>query len=172
MQQPSLTGIERKLAENEIIVSKTDLKGRITYCNDVFKLISGYSEPELIGKPHNIIRHSDMPRSVFKLLWDTIAGGNEIFAYVKNRTRNGDYYWVLAHVTPDFDEAGKITGYNSFRRSVTPKAIKAIEPIYAGLLKEEARHADRKAGLKAATEQLQQLLASKGVTYDQFVLGL
>ena len=170
--EPTLTGRERRLADDEIIVSKTDLKGRITYCNDVFKNISGYSEADLMGKPHNIIRHPDMPRCVFKLLWDTIEQGSEIFAYVKNCAKNGDYYWVLAHVTPDFDSAGKIIGYNSFRRSVEAKALAVIEPLYADLAAEERRHSDRKAGLKAATDKLLNILAAKGVPYDQFVLHL
>jgi PAS domain S-box-containing protein len=95
-----LTGVERTFVENEIIVSKTDLKGRITYANDVFIKLAGFTETELLGQPHSIIRHPEMPRCVFKLLWDTIAEGGEIFAYVVNRSKNGDHYWVFAHVTP------------------------------------------------------------------------
>ena len=98
-----LTGVERFFDKDEIIVSKTDLKGRMTYCNDVFLRIAGYTEQELLGQPHSIIRHPDMPRCVFKLLWDTIGAGKEIFAYVINRAKNGDHYWVLAHVTPSRD---------------------------------------------------------------------
>lgn len=96
---------------DEVIVSKTDLKGRITNCNDVFLDIARYREAEVLGQPHSIIRHPDMPRSVFHLLWETIGHQSEIFAYVKNRTKTGDYYWVLAHVTPSYDVNGTLNGW-------------------------------------------------------------
>jgi PAS domain S-box-containing protein len=93
-------GIERFFEEDEIIVSKTDPKGIITYANQVFLRTAQYQEEEILGAPDNIIRHPDMPRCVFDLLWKTIASGLEIFAYVKNMAKNGDHYWVFAHVTP------------------------------------------------------------------------
>ena len=104
------TGIERTFGEDEIIVSKTDLKGRITYANQVFLRIPGYTEKEVLGQPHNIIRHPDMPRCVFKLLWDTLEARREIFAYVINMACNGDHYWVFAHVTPTFEPTGTWSG--------------------------------------------------------------
>ncbi len=167
-----VSGVERVVRDDEIIVSKTDTKGRITYCNDTFMRLAGYSEPELMGQPHSIVRHPAMPRCAFKLVWDTIEAGKEVFAYVINRSKNGDHYWVFAHITPDLDEAGKIIGYHSFRRSVDRKAIAAVEPLYAALLAEEARHSDSKAGMNAAFQMLVSLLADKGISYDQFVLGL
>lgn len=91
-QQHHVTGKEVFFKPEEIIVSKTDLKGRITYANRVFLDISGFTEAELLGKPHSILRHPEMPRCVFKLLWDTIQNGSEIFAYVINRCKNGDHY--------------------------------------------------------------------------------
>jgi len=168
----ALTGREQTFESNEIIVSKTDLQGKITYCNDVFLRISGYRESELLGKPHSIIRHPAMPRTVFKLLWDTISRGEELFAYVVNRCKNGDHYWVLAHVTPDFDDCGKIIGYHSNRRVMEHRALAVIENLYTQLQDVENRHSDRKAGLEAATNLLTRILAEKGVTYEQFVLGL
>jgi len=97
------TDRERVMRKEEFIVSKTDLTGRITYGNRIFIEFSGYSEAELLGAQHNIIRHPDMPRAVFNLLWDTIAQGNEIFAYVKNMSKDGGFYWVFANVTPSYD---------------------------------------------------------------------
>jgi len=170
--ETTLTRVERTFPENEIIVSKTDPKGRITYVNDVFLNVSGYSESEVVGHPHSVIRHPEMPRCVFKLLWDTISSGREIFAYVNNRAKNGDYYWVLAHVTPNFGPNGEIIGYHSNRRVPTRKALAAIEPVYAKLLQEENRHADRKAGMEAGYKMLTDLIASKGVDYAEFILGL
>ena len=94
MARPTIkpTGVERFFDDDDIIVSKTDLKGKITYANRVFSQVSGYTEPELIGQPHNLIRHPDMPRCVFKLLWDTVQDGREIFAYVVNLCKGGDHY--------------------------------------------------------------------------------
>ncbi len=167
-----LTGVERFFREDEIIVSKTDPKGLITYANDVFLRISGYSENEIIMQPHSIIRHPDMPRCVFKLLWDTIQDGREIFAYVINRSKNGDHYWVLAHVTPTFGDGGNITGYHSSRRVVRKQELAAIEPLYSKLKAEEDRHSDRKAGLNASMNMVGDILKDAGVDYDEFVFSV
>ena len=106
---------QRNVPDNELIVSKTDLKGKITYCNDIFIQLSGYRENELLGKAHNIVRHGDMPRIIFKLLWENIQNGREIVAYVKNLAKDGAYYWVIAYVSPSFNEKGEIIGYHSVR---------------------------------------------------------
>ena len=174
MRKPTvkLTGHERTFHEDEIIVSKTDLKGIITYANQVFVQVAGYTEQELLGQPHNLIRHPDMPKCVFKLLWDTIAQGNEIFAYVINLCKNGDHYWVFAHVTPSFDAAGNITGYHSSRRKPRPEAVEQVIPIYELLCKEEESHADWRDGMQAATEILLSHLDQAGVQYDEFVFSL
>jgi len=163
------TGKERFFDEAEIIVSKTDLKGRLTYVNDVFCRVGLYTESELLGQPHSIVRHPDMPRCVFKLLWDTIATGSEIFAYVKNMAKNGDHYWVLAHVTPSFDPARKLVGFHSNRRVPDRSALAAIEPLYRKLLAEEGRHADRRQGLQASHTMMMEHLKSLGLEYDRFI---
>jgi len=169
----ALTGVERTFADDEIIVSKTDTAGRITYANDVFLRICGYREDELLDQPHSLIRHPAMPRAVFKLLWDRIAAGGEIFAFVINRCRNGDHYWVLAHVTPDFDETGRIVGYHSSRRLPKRPALAAVAPLYAQMLALEASHADGKAGVAAATVLLERTIAASGCDgYDRFVFSL
>ena len=100
----SPTGRESVFGEEEIIVSKTDAKGRITYANEVFLRVSGFAEEEVIEAPHSVVRHPHMPRCIFKLMWDTIQSGQEMFGYVLNMAKDGDHYWVLAHVTPTFDE--------------------------------------------------------------------
>lgn len=168
-----LTGVERILGDEEIIVTKTDTKGRITYANDVFLRIAGFEEAEILGKAHNIIRHPDMPKSVFKLLWDTIASGKEIFAYVVNRSKNGDHYWVFAHVTPTFDSTGQIIGYHSNRRCPDRSAIDTITPIYKALAETEARYgADWRGGMAAATAQLVATLDELGLPYDEFIFSI
>ncbi|GGB02780.1 methyl-accepting chemotaxis protein [Agarivorans gilvus] len=116
----SLTGNERKMVEDQHIVSTTDLRGVITYANKDFVEISGYSESELVTHGHNIVRHPAMPAVAFKMLWDRIQAGQPWIGVVNNRCKNGDNYWVDALVTPILGEQGKITGYQSVR--VKPKA--------------------------------------------------
>lgn len=166
----SVTGKECFFGEDEIIVSKTDTKGHITYANDVFLNVAGYSEREVIGQPHNMIRHPDMPRAVFKLLWDTVQAGSEIFAYVVNRAKNGDHYWVLAHVTPSFGRDGGIIGYHSNRRVPERRILDDhIIPLYKSLLAEEAKHGNAKEGMQASFDAVVNLLEERGVQYDEFV---
>lgn len=160
---------ERAFGENEIIVSKTDSKGILTYANDVFCRVADFTEDDVLGKPHSILRHPEMPRVVFKLLWDQIQDGREIFAYVKNLARTGEFYWVFAHVTPSFDLEGRISGFHSNRRAVDRRALAVIDPLYRDLLQEEQRHADRSQGLAASTARLNAALAQQGMIYDEFV---
>lgn len=172
MQYPPPTTTERSFGEDEIIVSKTDLKGRILYANEVFCRVGLYAESELVGQPHSIVRHPDMPRAIFQLLWQTIAGGGEIFAYVKNLAKNGDYYWVFAHVTPSYGRDGRMDGYHSNRRKPRAEALAQIEPLYRRLLAEEQRHADARKGQAAAFAMLTGILEQRGQSYEEFVFSL
>jgi len=133
-----VTGVERTLNDGDLIVSRTDLKGRIQYVNREFIDISGFTEAELIGKPHNIIRHPDMPIEAFADLWGTLKAGRPWVGFVKNRCKNGDHYWVQAHVTP-YVEAGEVTGYMSVRRAATPEQIASAEKVYAEFRDGQAR---------------------------------
>jgi PAS domain S-box-containing protein len=167
------SGREQFFANDEVIVSKTDLKGRMTYVNRVFMKISGYHEEELIGQPHSMIRHPEMPRAVFKLLWDTLESRKEIFAYVVNLCKNGDHYWVFAHVTPSFDGSGNVNGFHSNRRVPDRKILDSvIRPLYKQLLDEENRHANRKEGMNNAFSMLVNLLQQKGIGYDELIFSL
>ncbi len=168
----NLTSAERVMRDDDLIVSKTNLKGHLTYANGTFLEIADFSASEALGKPHALVRNEAMPRCIFKLLWETIAAGREIFAYVVNRTKFGDHYWVLAHVTPSFDENGAIIGYHSNRRKPKPSAIAEIARLYELLLAEEARHKNGKDSINASFELLKSTLAAKGVDYDRFVLSL
>ncbi|MBF0247354.1 MAG: PAS domain-containing protein [Alphaproteobacteria bacterium] len=172
-QDRSLTGVERFFDDDEIIVSKTDLTGRITYANNVFLRLAGMTEAEAMGQPHSCIRNPEMPRAVFKLLWDTIQAGKEIFAYVVNRSKNGDHYWVLAHVTPSFDASGQVVGYHSNRRTPDRKVLETvIIPLYKQLLAIEKSHSNSKEGMNASFNTLVKLLKEKGVSYDEFIFSL
>jgi len=169
----TVTGVEQYFDENELIVSKTNLQGHLTYCNDVFLRIAGYTEKECLGQPHSMIRHPDMPRAIFALLWETIQDGREIFAYVVNRCKNGDHYWVQAHVTPSRDASGAIVGYHSNRR-VPDRAIleQQIMPLYKELQRIELSAGNRKEGLANSIERIKSFLAEQEMEYDEFIAKL
>jgi len=159
--------MERFIKDNDFIVSKTDLKGHITYCNQIFMDMAEYSELELLGKPHNIIRHDAMPKIVFKYLWDEIKAKREVFAFVINATKNGNEYWVFANVTPTLDVQGNIVGYYSVRRKPNAKALEVIKPLYRQMV-----DAEKRGGTEASFKILTDLLASKGVSYAELIISL
>ncbi len=163
------TGEERSFPADELIVSKTDLRGVITYANDVFLRVGAYSLEEVIGQPHNLIRHPDMPRAVFALLWDTLAAGQELFAYVDNLAADGAHYWVLAHVTPSYGPDGAVVGYHSSRRRPSPRALDRVRPLYQRLLAEERRHANARAAVAASSALLDRLVREQAPSYEEFV---
>lgn len=164
MSSPMPNNHERVMKEEDFIISKTDTTGKITYCNEIFMEMAMMSEKELLGKPHSIIRHPDMPKTVFKLLWDRIQNKEEIFAYVKNLSGNGSFYWVFANITASYDNNGKIIGYYSVRRKPTPKAIETIKPLYAEMLRLEKSN-----GINASMDYLTNVLKEEGVSYDEFI---
>ncbi|MBU0719968.1 PAS domain-containing protein [bacterium] len=159
--------MQKDMQENDFIVSKTDLKGHITYVNKIFMTMAEYTEAELLGKPHSLIRHPDMPKAVFKLLWQKVQNKEEIFAYVINKTKNNNDYWVFANVTASLDENGRIIGYYSVRRKPNPKALEIIEPVYKKMLEVQNR-----SGVDASLKILTDILDEKGVSYDEFIISI
>lgn len=166
------TGTERSFGADEVIVTKTDLKGRVTYANDVFCRVSAFDESELLGQPHNVIRHPAMPRGVFRLLWESLAARQELFAYVVNLAGDGAHYWVLAHVTPSIDGTDQVVGYHSNRRLSDPAVVRQIQPVYELMLAEERRHASAADASRAGLDLLNGILAEKGTDYDRFIWSL
>ncbi|NLW06147.1 MAG: PAS domain S-box protein [Pseudomonadaceae bacterium] len=164
-------GQEVELCENEIIISKTDPKGRITYANRRFMQIAGYAEPELLGKPHNLIRHSDMPRGVFRFLWQTLQEKKEFFGYVKNLTSDGGFYWVLANITPDYRVDSSLAGYFSVRRRPNYQAIKQVSEWYKEMLKIEAAETPSRAP-EASLLWLKDQVKQQGCSYNDLVTRL
>ncbi|MFA5233490.1 MAG: PAS domain-containing protein [Sulfurimonas sp.] len=157
----------KEMREDDFIVSKTDLKGRITYCNQIFMKMAEYSEEELIGKAHSIIRHADMPKAVFRFLWETIPKKQEVFAYVVNKTKNNNDYWVYANITATLDERGNIVDYYSVRRRPNPKALEVIIPLYRKMIAVE-----KSSGVDASFKVLTDILQEKGVSYDELIISL
>lgn len=170
---PDLTGHERTFDSDDIIVSKTDLSGKITYGNRTFFRLADMTESECLHAQHNIVRHPRMPRSVFNLLWQTIQGGEEIFAYVLNRSKNGDEYWVFAHVTPSRDAGGNIVGYHSNRRVPNRNALNEhIIPLYDQLLRLEQASDSPKDGMERAGLEITNLLHEKRLGFNELMFAL
>ena len=167
-----LTGVERVLRDDQIIVSKTDPFGRITYANDTFLELSGYTEAELLGAAHSILRHPSMPASVFALLWERLNRGEEIFAVVLNRSKNGDHYWVHAHVTPSIGTDGATRGHHSFRRKVERKVIDAVDAVYRDVLAIESQESTRAGQVRAGMEVLRRTFGDLDRSYDRWSWGV
>ncbi|WP_435261166.1 PAS domain-containing protein [Tenacibaculum sp. nBUS_03] len=159
---------EVKWNKTKTIVSKTDVHGTILYANDVFTQACEYSAIELIGEPHNIIRHPDMPKITFKVLWQALKKGENFHAIVKNLTRTGRYYWVITDFIVDKDESGKIIGYTGRRKAVPDGVIKKIEPLYKTLLDIE-----KLKGEKVSELYFEGYLKEEvGKSYNEFVVDL
>ncbi len=169
---PQTTAQEILMNKHDFIVSKTDAKGKITYCNRIFIEFSGYAEAELLGQPHNIIRHPDMPRSVYRFMWHTLQQGDEFFGYVKNRCKNGQYYWVLANITPSYDADENLLGYYSVRRCPQRAAIELIEPLYQRMIEEESQHDSAQQAMDASFQILNDFVEESGQEYNELILKL
>jgi aerotaxis receptor len=141
-----VTQQEFVIPDGVTLVSTTDLTSRITYCNPNFVSVSGYSREELIGQPHNLVRHPDMPAEAFRDMWATLQSGSPWSALVKNRRKNGDYYWVMANATPML-ENGRVTGYMSVRTKPTREQVEAAESLYARM-RAEAESGQRTLALR------------------------
>lgn len=168
MQRPIPKNEEIKLDPHKMIVSKTDLKGTITYVNDVFIDVCGYSQSELIGMPHNIVRHPDMPKIAFKLMWDTINQGKNFRAVVKNLAKDGRYYWVVTDFEPLYDAHTKqIITHTAYRMPAPKKAKETMAPIYAKLVELEKSY-----GMDGSLRYLMNFLDENKTTYDDFIGSL
>jgi len=163
----NITNNEKVLNINDFIVSKTDTKGKIIYCNEIFADMAGYPASSIVGANHNLIRHPDMPKLAFKLVWDLIQNKDEFFGFVKNLRADGSYYWVFAYITADLDVNGNITSYTSVRRKMPQSAIDIITPIYKQLL-----DAERSGGVEASQKILNELLDKHDLGYREFIINL
>ncbi|OCK43393.1 hypothetical protein BA195_01430 [Tenacibaculum soleae] len=168
MRPQQILDEEIKWDKTQIISSKTDANGTILYMNDAFEAVSEYNKIELIGEPHNIIRHPDMPKVVFKVLWESLKQGENIHAIVKNLTRSGRYYWVITDFTIDKDERGKITGYTGRRKALPNSVVEKIEPLYKTLLDIETAKSEAASELYFKAYLKEEI----GKSYDDFVVDL
>ncbi|MDF1874939.1 PAS domain S-box protein [Sulfurimonas sp. SAG-AH-194-I05] len=161
---------EKTFSKDVLLVTKTDKQGKITYANRSFLKIVMMSEEELIGQPHNIIRHPDMPKIIFKYLWQYLKFGTEVHAYVKNICADGSFYWVLANVTPSYSRVKsveKIIGFHSSRRQASLTALEVIVPLYKKLLDAEAL-----GGINESEKIISAILHDKGMDYEEYILSI
>jgi len=165
--RPIVLDEEIKFSKKKFIVSKTDIKGNIIFTNKNFSEISGYSEAELVGQPHNILRHPDMPKAVFFLVWENLLAGKSISGVVKNLAKDGRYYWVIADLEPKFNAEGDITSLTAFRRAAPQDVIDATSELYATMLAIEKKH-----GMEKSIAYLQAFLEEHDITYDEFITEL
>lgn len=157
------SGQEIIINEKDMIVSTTDRTGIILYANDVFCTVAGYERKEVIGKPHNLVRHPEMPKVVFKLLWDRVLKGEMLYAFVKNMSKDGDYYWVKAYVKPVMKN-GTVVKITSYRKPLNEYAKNIISELYKVLLDYEKTHS-----IEESVQFFLSYLDDRSLTYDQFI---
>jgi len=161
--QITATDVEHEVRKIDIVASKGDAEGNITYANPIFWRLSGYTQGDLLDKPHSILRHPDMPKIIFKFLWDNITVGKDVKAFVKNMSKDGGFYWVFAHVKVATNPDGSFRNYTSTRREMSPAARSVIEPLYKQLLE-----AEQSGGMEASLLLLEEYLQSNGASLATF----
>ena len=163
---------EFSMRDDDFMVSKTDPKGRLTYGNRTFIEYSGKAEKQLLNKPHNIVRHPDMPHAIFRYMWNTLQQGGEFFGLIKNNGKNGRYYWTFAHVTPSYTSAGELLGYYSVRRRPRRALVDALDPLYRRMREVEEKQGHDADGMDASFRILEQHIHAHGKNYNEFILSL
>jgi len=164
---PTPKNEEITISPKRTIVSRTDEKGIIRFVNDYFKEISGYKENELVGFAHNVIRHPDMPKIIFKLLWEELKKGNDMRAIIKNLAKDGRYYWVITNFHTLYNDDGKIIGYYARRKAVPQQVKEEISKLYKTL-----KSLEEQGGMEASEKYLKEWLNKHHTNYQNFVESL
>ena len=171
MQSIQANGRLRHLPQDAFLVSKTDPSSKIYYANSAFCDVSCYELDELIGKPHNVIRHPEMPRGVYNLMWEHLKTEEEFFGYVKNLAADGCAYWTFANITPDYQD-GQLVGYTSVRRSPQEKALEVVDAVYREMLAVEQQYSGREEQLVHSSAVLWQKINKEYNSYAEYILAL
>ena len=158
---------EIKCATQQVIVSRTNTEGDIVYCNPTFLEVNGFKSSEIINQPHSIVRHPDMPKTIFRVIWSIIGQGMPIQAVIKNQTNNGDYYWTLMTIKPQKDRDDKIISYVAYGKQAPDAVVKKIEPLYKII--SEIEH---ELNIESALEYLESYLKEEGMNYAQYMQHL
>ncbi len=165
--RPIVIDKEIVFSKKKFIVSKTDVDGTILFVNKNFCEVSGYTQSELVGEPHSVLRHPDMPKAIFYMLWKSLLSGMEISAVVKNLAKSGEYYWVIADFSMKRDKHGKLESFSSFRRIASQEVIEVMQILYAEMLLVE-----RKKGVEGSLRYLENFLEEKNMSYEEFLEDL
>lgn len=165
--KPKPTYKEIKVGKYDMLVSKTDFNGVITYANKNFVKTSGYKLSELIGAPHNIIRHPDMPKAIFFMMFDRLQKGRNFLSVLKNMTSKGDHYWVTTDFAIHKNREGGIVSFTAFRERPSRQVINEIEPLYKKMVEIE-----NESGMEASLEYLYGFLDEKKMSYDEYIKDL
>ena len=157
MEVVYMAGEEIEVKDIDIVVSKSDEEGNITYGNPIFVKLSGYDKSELIGSPHSILRHPDMPKTIFTYLWEMLKAKKEVKVFVKNRSKNGNFYRVFAVIRPALNPDGTLRNYTSTRKRSNPKAWEVLEPLY-----QEMKRLEETEGIESAKIKLEEFVKEHG----------
>lgn len=163
--------VEHDFPENQLLVSKTNPKGIITYCNTAFANVSGYSELELLGQQHSIVRHPEMPRVIFKIMWEMLESNQEFNGYIKNLAKDGSYYWVFTNITPSLAPNTDLLGYYSVRRKPETEKLNYIKNLYIELSDIE-KESETKDTIDESRKKIDSILNGRELGYDEFILTL
>ncbi|CAA6807503.1 MAG: SIGNAL-TRANSDUCTION SENSOR PROTEIN-PAS/PAC domain [uncultured Sulfurovum sp.] len=165
--RPIILDEEIKFSKKKFVVSKTDVEGNILFVNKNFCDITGYGHQELMGQPHSVLRHPDMPKAIFYMIWKSLFAGMEVSAIVKNVAKSGKYYWVIADFSMQRDNHGKLETFTSFKRAAPEYVSKGIEDLYHGMIS-----AERKGGMEASLLFLEMFLEDKQMSYGEYLEDL
>lgn len=165
--RPIVLDEEIIFSKKKFIVSKTDIEGNILFVNQNFCDVTGYKQSELMGQPHNVLRHPDMPQAIFYMIWKSLLAGMEVSAIVKNVAKSGAYYWVIADFSMQRDKYGKLETFTSFKRATPEYVSEGIELLYEGMLS-----AERKGGMEASLLFLEGFLEEKAMSYNEYLEDL
>ncbi len=164
LYRPFPIDVEMKISTNSMMVTKTDMRGDITYINDNFTSIVGYEKEEIVGTPHDALRHPDMPEAIFLLIIKAIEKGDKIRAVVKNLAKSGEYYWAVTDFEADYDKDGKVTGFFAFREAILEENIYELIELYQILL-----NIERRRGVEASFRYLNSYLHDNNISYNEFM---
>ncbi len=158
------------MQEDDLIVTKADLKGNIIYCNDTFLIYSNLHEEQVLGQPHSMVRHPDMPRTIFRLLWETVNSHNEFIGFIKNRCSDGRFYWSFAIITPSFDAENQLIGYLSVRRCPRRESVEYFANLYREMRQIEEQATDAEEGIGQSLDHLHSHIGSDR-SYHEYVFS-
>ncbi len=162
--RPIVLNKEVEFSKKKFIVSKTDTKGRITFVNKNFCDVSGYTAAELMGVEHNVLRHPDMPKAIFYMIWKSLYAGMEISAVIKNLAKSGRYYWVITDFSVERDAKGELKAFTSFNQIAPDHVVEVIEELYAEMIL-----AEKRGGLEGSLHCLEECLKERELGYNEFL---